>query len=99
MTKQTKHAHSLVGSQAGIRISRGCTLTAAVLLAMGALSCFGQQPQATQAETAKPAAEKKPAAEPKEKMLGNYSMHSSVELGGIITQKDGSRAMWATMVN
>ena len=26
-------------------------------------------------------------------------MHSSVELGGIITQKDGSSAMWATMVN
>ena len=32
-------------------------------------------------------------------MLGNYTMHSSVELGGVITQKDGSRAMWSTMVN
>src|SRR6185437_5286162 len=99
MTKQTKYAHSLVGSQAGIRISRRCTLTSVALLAIGAISGFGQQTQPTQAETAKPAAEKKPAAEPKEKMLGNYNMHSTVELGGVITQKDGSRAMWATMVN
>jgi hypothetical protein len=99
MTKQTKYAYSLVGSPAGFKTSRWCTLTAAALLAIGAISGFGQQPQATQAETAKPAAEKKPTAEPKEKMLGNYNMHSSVELGGVITQKDGSRAMWATMVN
>jgi hypothetical protein len=26
-------------------------------------------------------------------------MHSSVELGGVVTQRDGSRAMWSTMVN
>src|SRR5580700_8986539 len=100
MTKQTEFEHSLVGSPAGFRISRLCALTAAAILAIGgAISGFGQQPQATQSETAKPAAEKKPAPEPKEKMLGNYTMHSSVELGGVITQKDGSNAMWSTMVN
>ena len=54
---------------------------------------------AVQSETAKPAAERNPLQEPKEKMLGHYSMHSSVELGGVITENDGSRAMWATMVN
>ena len=99
MTKQTEFANSLVGSQAGFRISRLCALTITSILAIGSVGGFGQQPQATQSATAKPAAEKKPAPEPKEKMLGNYTMHSSVELGGVITQKDGSRAMWSTMVN
>ena len=100
MTRQIEKANSLVGSSAGSRFARLNALTAAVILAIGGtLSGFGQQPQAVQSETAKPAAEKKPAAEPKEKMSGNYTMHSNVEVGGVITQKDGSDAMWATMVN
>ncbi|WP_109487237.1 hypothetical protein [Occallatibacter savannae] len=75
-------------------------LAATTILAFGGvLSGLGQQPQAVQSEAAKPAAEKKPAPEVKERIAGNYTMHSSVELGGVITQKDGSSAMWATMVN
>ena len=100
MTRQIEKANSLVGSSAGSKFARLNALTAAVILAIGGtLSGFGQQPQAVQSETAKTAAEKKPVAEPKEKMVGNYTMHSSVELGGVVTQKDGSSAMWATMVN
>ena len=100
MTKQIEYAHSLVGSPAGIGISRLTALTAAMILVIGgAASSIGQQPQAVQPEASK-AAETKPAAEPKEKMVGKYTMHSSVELGGVVTaNKDGSSAMWATMVN
>jgi hypothetical protein len=99
MTKQTEFANSLVGSSAGIRISRLRTLTIAATLAIGAVSSFGQQPQATPSEKAIPAAEKKAPAPPVEKIVGNYTMHSNVELGGVISQWDGSDAMWATMVN
>ncbi len=100
MTRQTEYAHGLVGSSTGVRVPRLLALTAAAILAIGgALGSFGQQPQSTPPETAKPVAEKKPTAEPKEKTVGNYTMHSSVELGGVITQRDGSRAMWSTMVN
>lgn len=100
MTIQTQFAQSLIGSQAGTRISRLCTFTVAAMLAVGgAIGAIGQQPAPTQPDAARPAAEKKPAAEPKERTLGNYTMHSNVELGGVITQKDGSDAMWATMVN
>ena len=100
MTKQTEFANSLVGSPAGARISRWCTLTAAAILAIsGTFSGYGQQPQATPAEAAKPATENKPAPAPNPKMVGAYTMHSNVELGGVITQKDGSSATWATMVN
>ena len=98
MTRQTEYAQSLVGSSAG-RLNRFVVLTAAAMLAFGgAMSSFGQEPQAAQSEKAKPAATK-PLVEPKEKMVGNYTMHSSVELGGVVTQKDGSSAMWSTMVN
>ena len=31
--------------------------------------------------------------------MGGYSVHSMVELGGRFAEKDGSRPMWATMVN
>jgi hypothetical protein len=100
MTRQIENTHSLVGSLAGTKSSRLNALTAAVILAVGgALSGIAQEP-AAQPEAAKPAAvEKKPTAEPKEKMAGKYAMHSSVELGGVLTQKDGNSAMWATMVN
>jgi len=99
MTRQIENANSLVRSSAGSKFTRLNALTSAVILLMGgALAGFGQQPQAVQSETAKPA-EKKPVAEAKEKMAGNYTMHSSVELGGVLTQRDGSSAMWATMVN
>jgi hypothetical protein len=100
MTRQIENTHSLVGSSTGNKLSRFNALAAAVILILGGtLTGWGQQPQAVQSESAKPAVEKKPAAEPKERMSGNYAMHSSVELGGVLTQKDGSSAMWATMVN
>ena len=100
MTRQIENVHSLVGSSTGNRSFRVNALAAAVVLMIGgALTGLGQQPQSVQSESAKPSTEKKPAVEPKEKMAGNYTMHSSVELGGVLTQKDGSSAMWATMVN
>ena len=99
MTKQTEFANSLVGSQAGFSISRLCTLTlAAILFTSGAVAGFAQaQPEA--AKPAKPATEKKPATEPAAKIVGGYMIHSMIELGGNLTQKNGSSAMWATMVN
>jgi hypothetical protein len=101
MTIQTEIANSLVGSPAGSRISRIAALTAAAILTIGAtLDVGGQQPQAARSNAAKSADQTKPApAPPKERTLGNYTMHSSVELGGVISERDGSRAMWATMVN
>ena len=100
MTIQTKFANSLVGSPAGARVSRLMTLTATAILAISAAcNAIGQQPQASPSDAAKPATETKAAPAPKEKTLGHYTMHSSVELGGVITQRDGSRAMWATLVN
>ena len=100
MTKRTEFANSLVGSSAGIRISRLCTLTIAATLAIGAINGFAQQPQvAAPAEKAIPATEKKAPAPPAEKTVGNYTMHSNFEVGGVISTWSGSDAMWATMVN
>jgi len=100
MTKQIESTSSLVGSSAGSNFFRlGALTAAAILMAGGALTGWGQQTQAVQPESAKPEAAKKAAIEPKERMAGNYMMHSSVELGGVLTQKDGSSAMWATMIN
>lgn len=100
MTRQIENANSLVGSSTGSRSNRLNALTAAVILLVGgALTGWGQQPQAVQSESGSQAAEKKPVSEPKERMLGKYTIHSNVELGGVLTQKDGSAAMWATMVN
>jgi hypothetical protein len=108
MTKQTEFVHSLVGSPAGSGISRLSALTlAAVLLAGGAIAGLAQDqpatpaPQAPAAETpAKPAPPKAPLpSDSTEKKMGNYMVHSMVELGGTITDKSGSTAMWATMVN
>ena len=99
MTKRTEFANSLVGSPAGIRISRLCTLTIAATLAIGAINSFGQQPQASQSQKALPATEKKAPLPPAEKTVGNYTMHSNFEVGGVISTWSGSDAMWATMVN
>jgi hypothetical protein len=68
------------------------------------------QPNAAQANPAQPAAPQpaakaaKPAEKKSEtpadgKVMGGYSVHSMVELGGRFAEKDGSRAMWATMIN
>jgi hypothetical protein len=49
---------------------------------------------------AKPEPQKVPApSDSTEKKMGNYMVHSMIELGGTITDKSGSSAMWATMVN
>ncbi len=97
MTKQTEYEHSLVGSPAGAGVSRLRAFAGAAIIALAAgVSAFGQQ----SAAPAKQAAEQKQPAEAKPKMAGKYyMMHSSVELGGIISEKSGSDAMWATMVN
>lgn len=96
MTKQTEYAHSLVGSAAGKRISWLFTLTAgAMFLVAGAVNGFGQQPN----PAAKQELQQKQAADATPKTKGNYTVHSSVELGGIISNHDGSDPMWATMVN
>src|SRR3954451_2866281 len=102
MTNQTNLSQSLGGSPAGARISRLCTLTlGALLCAGGAVAGLAQDPQAganpAAAKAAKPAAQKKAPAEGKP--LAGYSVHSMVELGGRFAEKDGSRAMWATLVN
>ncbi len=97
MTKQTEFANSLVGSSAGIRIPRLFALTIAAVLAIGAFTSFGQQPPPSPKVV--PAKEKKAAAPPAEKTVGNYTMHSNFEVGGVISTWDGSDAMWATMVN
>ncbi len=107
MTKQTECEKSLVGSPAGSSISRLCTLTlAAILVTSGAVAGLAQDKPAAPATPpqtptpAKPAPEKTPLpSDSTEKKMGNYMVHSMVELGGVITAKDGSAAMWATMVN
>jgi hypothetical protein len=106
MTKQTEYVRSLVGSPAGLSISRLCALTlAAILVTGGAVAVLAQDNPATPAPAtpatpAKPAPEKVPApSDSTEKKMGNYMVHSMVELGGTITDKNGSSAMWATMVN
>jgi hypothetical protein len=100
MTQQTELSKSLGGSPAGLLMT---WLSTVVLAAMtfvlgGALAGFAQAPPDA-AKPAKPVAAKKAPAEPAAKMMGHYMMHSSIELGGNLTQKSGSNAMWATMVN
>ena len=99
MTKQTISLNSLGGSPAGMSISRLCTLTlAAILATSGAVAGMAQaQPEA--AKAAQPVSEKKPVAPPAEKIVGGYQVHQMIELGGRITDKGGSDAMWSTMVN
>src|SRR5258708_36885973 len=103
MTKQTEFVSSLVGSPAGVSISRLCTLTLAAILATGGATVgFGQTEPAPTA-SAQPAPAKPvpptPAGEAAGKTMGKYDVHSTMELGGNIVSKDGSSAMWATMVN
>ena len=98
MTNQTNLLKSLGGSPAGASITRLCTLTlAAILGAAGAIAGMAQEQPA--AKAAKPSAEKKAASPAEGKAMGGYSVHSMVELGGRFAEKDGSRPMWATMIN
>jgi len=106
MTKQTEYAQSLVGSLTGARVSRFRALTLAAILVTGSgLAVLAQDKPAAQAPTAPAPAKPEPKKTPlpsdsTEKKMGNYMVHSMVELGGVITaNKDGSSAMWATMVN
>jgi hypothetical protein len=111
MTNQTYSCMSLTGSPAGVSLSRWCTLTVAAIMVAGmAISGYAQeqpaaQPSAqpaTQEATAPkpaPAAQPKPAENTDGKTKGNYQIHSMVDLGGRLAEKDGSRSMWATMVN
>lgn len=97
MTKQTNSFMSLGGSPAGSKIFRMSTLTLATILAAG-MSAAAQNQTDTQTPVV-PKVEKKPVAPPAEKTFGKYRVHESVELGGRLTDRSGSRAMWATMVN
>jgi hypothetical protein len=99
MTKQTISSKSLGRSPAGLSISRLCTLTLAAILAIcGTVAGYAQaQPEAPKA--AKPVVAKKPATEPAAKIVGGYQVHQMIDLGGRITERRGSKAMWSTMVN
>lgn len=99
MTNQTNSQNRLGGSPAGISFARLCTLTlAAILLTAGAAAGYGQaQPEAS--KPAPPAPEKKLAAEPEAKIVGNYMVHQSLEVGGRFTTTTGSQPMWATLFN
>jgi hypothetical protein len=113
MTNQTYSSMSLTGSQAGACLSRWCTLTVAAILATGAaVSGYAQeqpaaqpsaQPAAQQATEAKPTTpapvKKGPPASTDGKAMGRYQVHSMVDIGGVFAEKDGSRSMWATMIN
>jgi hypothetical protein len=106
MTKQTEIRNCLGGSPAEACGFWLRSLTLAVVLATcGSGAILGQTPQegTKPAQTAKPAnqvAEKKPPAEPQEKVIAGYLIHQDVELGGrIVVDKEGSEAMWATLVN
>jgi hypothetical protein len=104
MTNQTNSLKSLGGSQAVLRFR---ALTLATILATGVAVAGSAQDQPAPAP-AKPAPEaakaaqtapaKKPAAA-EGKVIGGYQVHSMIDVGGRITEKDGSSAMWATMVN
>jgi hypothetical protein len=104
MTRQTEFVNRLVGSPAGFNISRLCALTLAALLATGgAAHGFGQAPPVTPTPTPAPSAiqkpEKKAGVPPAPKIMHGYEVHQVLELGGNIVSRDGSSAMWATMVN
>ena len=102
MTRQTEFANRLVGSPAGANIVRLCALTLAAILATGGAALgFGQAPAVTPtpATPAAPKPEKKAEVAPKKKIIAGYEVHQVLELGGNIVSKDGSDAMWATMVN
>jgi hypothetical protein len=73
-----------------------------------ALSVAGyaqDQPATPPANPAPPAAKAAQAAPAKKpvpaegKTVGGYQVHSMIDVGGRITERDGSSAMWATMVN
>ena len=106
MTNQTHSRNSLNGSQAGM-VSRVRTLIVTAVLGGGIVfAAYAQEPTAPQtapqpATEQKPApkAAPKPAENPDGKTMGGYQVHSMVDLGGRFAEKEGSRAMWATMVN
>ena len=99
MTKQTISSKCLGGSPAGLNISRLCTLTLAAILATGGTVAGYAQAQPEAAKTVKPVTEKKPVPAPAEKIVGGYQVHQMIELGGRITERSGSSAMWSTMIN
>jgi hypothetical protein len=107
MTDQTNSPKSLGGSPARARMARFRVLTLAMILS-ASTSVVGYAQEQPAAQPAKPAPEpakaaqttpaKKPA--PAEgKVIGGYQVHSMIDVGGRITEKSGSDAMWATMVN
>ncbi|HEY3707028.1 MAG TPA: hypothetical protein VGL22_18355 [Terracidiphilus sp.] len=61
------------------------------------------KPEAAKPTPAKPAPAKPAPAKPAEatdgKNMGKYQVHSMVDLGGRFAEKNGSHAMWATMIN
>jgi hypothetical protein len=108
MTNQTKSLKCLYGSPAGACLIGFFTLTVAAILmaAVGAPACAQEQPAGTPpakpapdaAKAAQPAPAHKPTAADGRTVSG-YQVHSTIDVGGRITEQSGSDAMWATMVN
>ena len=96
MTNQTKSLKRLAGSPTGT-LYRLSTLTLAAILTVGVSATAQNQPDSK--TPAAPKVEKKIVTVPAEKIIGGYNVHQMVELGGRVTDKSGSSAMWATMVN
>ena len=95
MTNQTKFFESLGGSPAAAPSRWLCALILVTFL-----SAFGAVPaDAQDTPAAKHVTEKKPPTSADGKVMGGYRVHSMVELGGRFAEKDGSRPMWATMIN
>ncbi len=99
MTNQTKFFMSLGGSQAGVSVSRFCTLTLAAIVAIGGTIAAPAQDKPEAAKAAKAAEKKAPAKNPAEKIMGGYHVHSMVELCGRIRERSASDAKWSTNVN
>ena len=108
MTNQTNSLKCLYGSPVEARLTGFFTLTVAAILMTiaGAPACAQDQPAGAQpakptpeaAKAAQPAPAKKPGAA-EGRTVGGYQVHSTIDVGGRITEQSGSDAMWATMVN
>jgi hypothetical protein len=91
MTDQAKTRICPCGSPAGIALL--CALALAGTTFTGA-SCEAQSTNAPPAQAAKQA-----PAEPAERKVGGYLVHQMLEVGGRITETEGSLPMWNTLVD
>ena len=97
MREQTGFVKSLGKSRAGA-VSLASALTLAAMLSAGD-PARGFAQEAPAAQPAKPNPEKKAEPETTGKKVGQYIVHQSLEVGGRITETQGSQAMWNTLVD